>query len=128
MLTSRCWLHGFSQVTVLTPAQLATKIDEPAIYVALLGTVYDVTSGADYYGPNGGYSFFAGKDASRAFGSGECLRACSVVYAQARVSGAAARSMPQTPFLHADASARMPSTTSCVPLAWRRGPACVAVA
>lgn len=43
----------------------------PGIYLALLGQVFDVTSGKDYYGPGGGYSFFSGKDASRAFVSGE---------------------------------------------------------
>lgn len=31
------------------------------IYIALLGTVFDVTSGQKHYGPGGGYSFFAGK-------------------------------------------------------------------
>ena len=30
--------------------------------VALLGVVYDVARGKEYYGPGGGYSFFAGHD------------------------------------------------------------------
>jgi len=33
--------------------------------------VYDVSKGASYYGPGGGYAFFAGKDGSRAFVSGQ---------------------------------------------------------
>merc|ERR1711963_1258080 len=34
------------------------------------GVVYDVSKGAQYYGEGGGYSFFAGRDASRAFVTG----------------------------------------------------------
>jgi len=41
------------------------------LYLALLGVVYDVSGGSQYYGPGGGYSFFAGKDASRAFVTGQ---------------------------------------------------------
>ena len=40
-------------------------------YLAIMGEVFDVSSKADTYGPNGGYSFFSGKDASRAFVTGE---------------------------------------------------------
>ncbi|CAG8559998.1 9660_t:CDS:2 [Cetraspora pellucida] len=40
------------------------------IYIALNGEVFDVTSGKHYYGKGGGYSFFAGKDASRAYITG----------------------------------------------------------
>jgi predicted heme/steroid binding protein len=43
----------------------------PGLYLAFLGVVYDVSKGAKHYGPGGGYSFFAGKDASRAFITGE---------------------------------------------------------
>ncbi|KAG8904150.1 hypothetical protein FRB99_002167 [Tulasnella sp. 403] len=39
------------------------------IYVSIKGTVFDVTSKRDVYGPpSGSYRVFAGKDASRAFG------------------------------------------------------------
>ena len=42
------------------------------IYLAVLGRVFDVTKGADYYGPGaGGYSGFAGRDGSRAFVTGK---------------------------------------------------------
>lgn len=40
-------------------------------YLALLGQVFDVSKGAQHYGPGGGYAFFSGKDASRAFVTGE---------------------------------------------------------
>ncbi|KAL3900790.1 MAG: hypothetical protein SGCHY_001099 [Lobulomycetales sp.] len=40
------------------------------IYLSLRGKVYDVTAGKDYYGPKGGYSFFAGRDATRSFITG----------------------------------------------------------
>ncbi|KAI9709113.1 MAG: hypothetical protein M1820_003559 [Bogoriella megaspora] len=40
------------------------------IYLALNGTIYDVSAGPKFYGPGGGYHFFAGKDAARAFVTG----------------------------------------------------------
>lgn len=40
------------------------------IYLALNGTIYDVTVGKKYYGPGGTYGFFSGRDASRAFITG----------------------------------------------------------
>ena len=43
----------------------------PGLYIALLGQVFDVSKGKDHYGPGGGYSFFAAKDGSRAFVTGE---------------------------------------------------------
>ena len=43
----------------------------PGLYVALLGRVFDVGRKADVYGPGGGYAFFSGRDASRAFVTGE---------------------------------------------------------
>lgn len=41
------------------------------IMLAILGRVYDVDVGRDYYGPDGGYKFFAGIDGSRAYVTGE---------------------------------------------------------
>lgn len=41
------------------------------LYLSFLGTVYNVSKGEKYYGPGGSYSFFAGKDATRAFITGE---------------------------------------------------------
>jgi len=43
----------------------------PGIYLAILGQVFDVSKAPQFYGPSGGYGFFAGKDASRAYVSGE---------------------------------------------------------
>ena len=40
------------------------------IYIAILGQVFDVSKAPNFYGPNGGYGFFAGKDASRAYVTG----------------------------------------------------------
>ncbi|KAJ3266530.1 Component of the SF3b subcomplex of the U2 snRNP [Chytriomyces hyalinus] len=41
------------------------------VYLAINGRVYDVTAGRDkYYGPGGGYSFFSGVDAARAYITG----------------------------------------------------------
>uniref|UniRef100_A0A1A9X3Y7 Cytochrome b5 heme-binding domain-containing protein n=1 Tax=Glossina brevipalpis TaxID=37001 RepID=A0A1A9X3Y7_9MUSC len=44
---------------------------EQPIYLALLGRVYDVSSGVKHYGPGCTYHFFAGKDASIAFITGD---------------------------------------------------------
>ncbi|XP_078431585.1 membrane-associated progesterone binding protein 4 isoform X2 [Wolffia australiana] len=41
-----------------------------AILLGILGSVFDVTKGRSHYGPGGGYHHFAGRDASRAFVSG----------------------------------------------------------
>ncbi|VDK73659.1 unnamed protein product [Onchocerca ochengi] len=40
-------------------------------YLAILGRIYDVQKGAKHYGPGGSYHFFAGRDATRAFVSGD---------------------------------------------------------
>lgn len=44
--------------------------DEDTILLAIMGKVYDVTNGRRFYGPHGSYSFFAGRDASRAYVTG----------------------------------------------------------
>lgn len=57
----------------LTDAQLSAydgkDLSKP-IYLALNGTIYDVSAGRHMYGPGGSYDFFAGRDASRAFVTG----------------------------------------------------------
>ena len=40
------------------------------IYLALNGSIYDVSAGQKTYGPGGSYHFFAGRDAARAFITG----------------------------------------------------------
>eukprot|EP00475_Leptophrys_vorax_P028011 TRINITY_DN401_c1_g1_i6.p1 TRINITY_DN401_c1_g1~~TRINITY_DN401_c1_g1_i6.p1 ORF type:complete len:367 (+),score=109.38 TRINITY_DN401_c1_g1_i6:572-1672(+) len=46
-------------------------IQHPRIYLSFLGEVWDVTVGERFYGKDGGYHFFAGKDATRAYVSGQ---------------------------------------------------------
>lgn len=57
----------------LTPQELA-KFDgsdpKSPIYLAINGTIFDVSAGAHTYGPGGSYHAFAGHDASRAFVTG----------------------------------------------------------
>ncbi|KAI9368757.1 cytochrome b5-like heme/steroid binding domain-containing protein [Aspergillus egyptiacus] len=57
----------------LTPAELSlydgTDPSLP-IYVAVNGTVFDVSANPGMYGPGGSYHFFAGRDATRAFVTG----------------------------------------------------------
>ncbi len=58
-------------VTVVTAEALAASVqDAPVLRLAILGQVFDVTKGRKHYGKDGGYAFFAGKDAARAFVTG----------------------------------------------------------
>ncbi|KAH8599518.1 hypothetical protein B0O99DRAFT_649297 [Bisporella sp. PMI_857] len=63
----KTWIAGPKQ---LTDADLAaydgSDLTKP-IYLAINGTIYDVSAGARHYGPGGSYHFFAGCDASRGF-------------------------------------------------------------
>lgn len=56
---------------MFTPAELQ-QFDGRAhlIYLAIMGDVFDVSAGAQYYGPGGAYSIFAGRDGTRAFLTG----------------------------------------------------------
>jgi hypothetical protein len=40
------------------------------LYLAINGTIYDVSSGRRFYGPGGSYQYFGGVDATRAFVTG----------------------------------------------------------
>ncbi|NWR84808.1 NEUFC protein, partial [Furnarius figulus] len=44
---------------------------EPGLYLGLLGKVFDVQRGRRHYGPGGAYSALAGRDATRAFATGD---------------------------------------------------------
>ena len=58
----------------VTPEELAARVGDPPgspVWLAFLGEVFDVTAGARHYGPGGGYHFFAGRDATRAFSTGD---------------------------------------------------------
>ncbi|KAI9737605.1 MAG: hypothetical protein M1818_005609 [Claussenomyces sp. TS43310] len=55
---------------LLTDEQLAQydgSDPKKPIYLAVNGTIFDVSSGRKFYGPGGSYSFFAGADATRGF-------------------------------------------------------------
>ncbi|KIV81566.1 hypothetical protein PV11_03742 [Exophiala sideris] len=57
----------------LTPEQLALyngSDPQKPIYLAINGTVFDVSEGRHTYGPGGSYEVFAGRDASRSFVTG----------------------------------------------------------
>jgi len=57
----------------LTPDELAQydgSDEQKPIYLAINGTIFDVSAGRHTYGPAGSYSVFAGRDATRAFVTG----------------------------------------------------------
>ncbi|VDD84884.1 unnamed protein product, partial [Enterobius vermicularis] len=59
---------------VFTSEQLALfdgSRPSKGVYLALLGRVYNVEKGRKHYAPGGGYHFFAGRDATRAFVTGD---------------------------------------------------------
>ncbi|KAL0545915.1 hypothetical protein IC582_015812 [Cucumis melo] len=70
------------KISSISPSaqQKLFKVDELALYngtdkglpilLGILGSVFDVTKGKSHYGVGGGYNHFAGRDASRAFVSG----------------------------------------------------------
>ena len=75
--TSRALLSTetlFPVLRAVTHSELARNVGDPPgspIWVSITGQVFDVSSGAKHYGPNGGYRFFAGQDATRAFHTGD---------------------------------------------------------
>ncbi|CAZ84605.1 unnamed protein product [Tuber melanosporum] len=63
----------FKAPLVLTDEQLSkySGVDpQLPIYVAVNGSVFDVSASPQIYGPGGAYGFFSGRDAARAFVSG----------------------------------------------------------
>ncbi|KAJ9165077.1 Cytochrome b5 [Coniochaeta hoffmannii] len=67
------WESQWRGPLYLTPAELSaydgTDESKP-IYLAINGTIYDVSANRRTYGPGGSYHFFAGCDASRAYVTG----------------------------------------------------------
>lgn len=47
--------------------------DSKGTFLSILGNVYNVEKGKKHYGPGGPYHFFVGKDASRAFITGDFI-------------------------------------------------------
>jgi predicted heme/steroid binding protein len=51
--------------------------DGGPLYICISGRIYDVTAGSKFYGPEGHYHIFVGKDSTRAFATGckqaECV-------------------------------------------------------
>ena len=58
---------------VFTTEELAAHNGKtlPTIYISILGHVFDVSAGKKHYGPKASYAYFAGRDASRSFVTGD---------------------------------------------------------
>jgi predicted heme/steroid binding protein len=72
-LVARLKKHEVAKEKVFTAEELAQydgSEGSPGLHLAFLGVVYDVATGSQYYGADGGYNFFAARDASRAFVTG----------------------------------------------------------
>ncbi|KJH48940.1 cytochrome b5-like Heme/Steroid binding domain protein [Dictyocaulus viviparus] len=71
-------IHLGDTMQILNTEQLAlfdgSRSSRP-IYLAILGRVYNVDKGKKHYGVGGGYHFFAGRDATRAFVTGDFTEA-----------------------------------------------------
>lgn len=69
------YFQAFGTYVNLTDSELAQydgSIDGLPIYIAVNGTVFDVSSQKGIYGPGGSYSYLSGKDCARAFAT-NCL-------------------------------------------------------
>lgn len=69
-------VDGGGAMRIFSAAELAEYRGEPGqqrgvVMLAVMGKVFDVTSGGKHYGPGGTYSVFAGRDASIAFHTGD---------------------------------------------------------
>ena len=57
---------GTRLITINELAAHGSKGPLKPIWLSVLGRVYDVDKGVQHYGPDGGYSFFSGRDGSKA--------------------------------------------------------------
>ncbi|KAI0451805.1 hypothetical protein F5B21DRAFT_485655 [Xylaria acuta] len=67
------WKSKLRGPLYLTPAELATydgKDETKPLYLAINGTIYDVSSNRRTYGPDGSYRYFTGVDAARSYVTG----------------------------------------------------------
>jgi predicted heme/steroid binding protein len=66
------WMTKIKGPVNLTESDLASYDgkDGRPIYLAVNGSVYDVSASPELYGPGGSYSFFTGKDGARAYITG----------------------------------------------------------
>ncbi|KAK4135759.1 cytochrome b5 [Trichocladium antarcticum] len=67
------WKKQITGPIYLTPSELALHDGSNTtlpIYLAINGTIFDVSANARTYGPGGSYQYFAGADASRGFVTG----------------------------------------------------------
>ncbi|KAI0124868.1 hypothetical protein BJ170DRAFT_597719 [Xylariales sp. AK1849] len=72
-LRTNWWKEQLKGPVNLTPAELAQydgSDDTKPIYLAINGTIYDVSANKRTYGPGGSYHVFAGVDAARGFVTG----------------------------------------------------------
>lgn len=63
----KTWINGPQEFTDEDLKKYDGTNPDLPIYLAINGTIYDVSNGRKHYGPGGSYRFFAGCDASRAF-------------------------------------------------------------
>ncbi|CAL3966420.1 hypothetical protein PZA11_003080 [Diplocarpon coronariae] len=65
--TIKTWIAGPQSLTDDDLKAFDGSDPTKPIYLAINGSIYDVSLGRRHYGPGGSYHFFAGKDAARAF-------------------------------------------------------------
>ena len=67
---TRTWNVPGGRVFTAAELALGNGVDSENLYLAIIGKVYDVSAGAEYYGPEGPYHVFVGRDAPVPFVSG----------------------------------------------------------
>mmetsp|Transcript_12254 Transcript_12254/g.17093 ORF Transcript_12254/g.17093 Transcript_12254/m.17093 type:complete len:174 (-) Transcript_12254:153-674(-) len=82
-----------SNIRIVSEEELSGKVSKlgDEIWLAILGEVYDVSAGSEYYAGEDGYGVFAGRDCSLSFVTGdftleECAKGLDELTAQQLVS------------------------------------------